>query len=39
VWWSLAAFIVFAALMYGATLLKSRVVADWKARRAAPQPA
>jgi hypothetical protein len=31
---------VFTVLIYGATLLKSRIVAGWKARRAeAPQPA
>jgi hypothetical protein len=39
VWWSLVAFTGFTALIYGATLLKSRFVADWKARRAAPLPA
>ena len=35
VWWSLVAFTVFTAFIYGVTLLKSRIVADWKARRAA----
>jgi uncharacterized membrane protein len=39
VWWTLVAFSVFTALIYGATLLKSRFVSGWKARRAAPQPA
>jgi len=39
VWGSLVAFTLFTALIYGATLLKSRIVADWKARRTAPQPA
>jgi len=39
VWWTLVAFSVFTALIYGATLLKSRIVAGWKARQAAPQPA
>jgi uncharacterized membrane protein len=39
VWWSLAAFTAFTLLIYGVTLLKSRTVAGWKARRAAPQPA
>ena len=37
--WSLVAFIVFSGLLYGVTLLKSRIVADWKAGRQAPQPA
>jgi uncharacterized membrane protein len=38
--WTLVAFGVFTALVYGATLLKSRIVAGWKARRAeALQPA
>jgi uncharacterized membrane protein len=39
VWWSLVAFTAFTVFIYGATLLKSRFVAGWKARRAAPQPA
>jgi uncharacterized membrane protein len=39
VWGTFIAFCVFTALIYGATLLKSRVVARWKARRLAPQPA
>jgi len=39
VWWTLVAFSVFTALIYGATLLKSRIVAGWRARQAAPQPA
>ena len=39
VWGSLAAFVVFSALLYGATLLKSRIVANWTAKRLAPQPA
>ena len=34
VWGSLAAFIAFTLFIYGVTLLKSRLVADWKARRA-----
>jgi len=38
--WTVVAFIAFTAIVYGATLLKSRVVAGWKARRAAaPRPA
>jgi uncharacterized membrane protein len=39
VWGSLAAFVAFSAMLYGATLLKSRIVANWKARRPGPQPA
>ena len=39
VWGSLAAFIVFSLFIYGVTLLKSRIVADWKARRADRAPA
>jgi uncharacterized membrane protein len=39
VWWSLAAFTAFTAFIYAVTLLKSRIVADWKARRTAPLPA
>jgi hypothetical protein len=39
VWWSFAAFVVFSALLYGVTLLKSRIVGNWKAKRLAPQPA
>jgi uncharacterized membrane protein len=35
VWWSLAAFTAFTAFLYAATLAKSRLVAGWKARRAA----
>ena len=38
VWWSLAAFTAFTALIYAATLAKSRLVAGWKARRAAAPP-
>ena len=34
VWGSLAAFIAFTLFIYGVTLLKSRLVAGWKARRA-----
>jgi len=37
--WSFVAFVVFSAMLYGATLLKSRSVANWKAKRPAPQPA
>jgi uncharacterized membrane protein len=37
--WSFAAFVAFSALLYGATLLKSRIVASRKAKRLAPQPA
>jgi len=37
--WSFVAFVVFSAMLYGATLLKSRIVANWKAKRLAPQPA
>jgi uncharacterized membrane protein len=33
--WTLAAFVAFSALMYAATLLKCRVVANWKAKREA----
>jgi uncharacterized membrane protein len=39
VWWSVAAFVVFTAFIYLVTRLKSRIVANWKARRAVPQPA
>jgi hypothetical protein len=39
VWWSLIAFTAFTVFIYGVTRLKSRVVAGWNARRAAPQPA
>jgi len=39
VWWSLAAFAAFTGFIYAVTLLKSRVVAGWRARRAAPLPA
>jgi uncharacterized membrane protein len=39
VWWSVVAFAAFSALLYGATLLKSRIVADWKARQLAQQAA
>ena len=35
VWGSLAAFTAFTLVIYGVTLLKSRVVAGWKARREA----
>ena len=35
VWWSLVAFTAFSVFIYGVTLLKSRVVAGWKARREA----
>jgi uncharacterized membrane protein len=38
VWWSLAAFTAFTALLYAATLAKSRLVAGWTARRAAAPP-
>jgi len=38
VWWSFAAFTAFTALLYAATLGKSRLVAGWKARRAAALP-
>ena len=31
--WSLVAFTIFSALLYGASRLKSRLVADWKAKR------
>ena len=37
--WSLVAFTAFTLLIYAVTLVKSRLVADWKARRTAPQPA
>ena len=39
VWWSLIAFTAFTVFIYGVTRLKSRFVAGWNARRAAPQPA
>ncbi len=38
VWGSLAAFTAFTFAIYGVTLLKSRLVADWKARRAVALP-
>jgi hypothetical protein len=38
VWGSLVAFTAFTLLIYGVTLLKSRLVADWKARRAVAVP-
>ena len=38
VWWSLAAFIAFTLFIYGVTLLKSRLVANWKAGRAVARP-
>jgi len=37
VWQSLIAVILFAALLYRATIFKSRVVAAWRARHSAPQ--
>jgi uncharacterized membrane protein len=37
--WSLVAFSVFSVLLYGAALLKSHLVRNWKAKRLAPQPA
>ena len=39
VWQSLVAFTLFTALLYGVTLLKSRLVAAWRARQASPLPA
>jgi uncharacterized membrane protein len=39
VWWSLLAFTVFTVFIYLVTRLKSRIVANWKARRTVPQPA
>jgi hypothetical protein len=39
VWGSLAAFTAFTLCIYGVTRFKSRIVASWKARRTAPQPA
>ncbi len=39
VWGSLAAFTVFTLFIYGVTLLKSRIVAGWKARRSDSAPA
>ena len=38
VWWSLAAFTAFSLFIYGVTLLKSRLVANWKAGRAVARP-
>jgi uncharacterized membrane protein len=37
--WSLVAFVIFSAILYAASLLKSRIVRNWKAKRLAPQPA
>ena len=37
VWQSLVAFLVFAALLYRASVLKTRLVASWRARQAARQ--
>jgi uncharacterized membrane protein len=39
VWGTLIAFIMFTALIYAATLVKSRVVAGWRTWRVAQQPA
>jgi uncharacterized membrane protein len=39
VWGTLAAFIAFTLSIYGVTLVKSRLVAGWRSRRAADQPA
>jgi hypothetical protein len=39
VWGSLVAFTAFTGFIYGVTLLKSRIVADWNTRRPAQQPA
>jgi uncharacterized membrane protein len=39
VWWSVVAFVAFSVFIYLVTRLKSRTVANWKARRAVPLPA
>ena len=39
VWGTLVAFTAFTLFVYGVTRLKSRLVANWKARRTAPLPA
>ncbi len=39
VWGTVAAFTAFTLFIYGITLFKSRLVAGWRARRAAAQPA
>jgi uncharacterized membrane protein len=32
--WSIVAFVVFSAILYGVTLMKSRIVRNWKAKQA-----
>jgi uncharacterized membrane protein len=39
VWQSVAAFLVFAALLYRVTVFKTRLVASWRARATEPQSA